>query len=804
MKLTLNITVKLIGYLVVVSVLPLLLFGLSSYDLVRETIIKLASEYSEQLVGNQRDYLQLQMGSVEDLASRIASIEEISAVAAKTDAADESQQNDYDKLATQAQIRQSLNVYSDLKGVASIDLFTAKGHRFYVGDTLTVPPVDEQTRLRIYHAGLRSTDSIQWLGVTDNLNSASTNRKVLTALKIIRRYSSEKKTSEPVGMLLINYSTDYLAEHFRHVDLGTGSYLTVADTNGLIIFAPDKDMVGNPMPVEFQGLFRARKGSVALHLNERDALVTVTCMPSPAWCVFGVIPHATLLAPMQRLTQIAAVLMLLCFAVIAFASRHFRRNFVAPIKSISDGFRQIQSQQFEAVPPLPVPDQRDEISELVVWFNEFLEALSIRQRYEKELSESEYKFSSIFQLSPMPLALVRFTTSEFVDVNDFWLNQNGFSREEVIGHTALELNLWENPSDRAKMVEQLEQTQQVHRLEGRFRTKDGRILICLLFGRPFTFRDERLFIFSQVDVTHQRDIEKQIREINLQLESRVRSRTLKLESANAELAEAMESLKRTKGELIRSEKMAALGSLVAGVAHELNTPIGNSVTVASTLQDETMVMKAAFLAGGIRRTAVEAYFDTMVTGSELLMRNLGNARELITSFKQVAADQASNQRRRFELKETLEGIVLTILPMYSKSGYRMTCDLQEGISMDSYPGPLGQIVTNLVANALAHAFDGRSTGTMTLRSRRRDADHVEVTFSDDGVGIPQENQAKVFDPFFTTKLGQGGSGLGLSIIYNIVTGVLGGRIELESSDHGTVFTMTLPLSVNGQEGVKSV
>jgi PAS domain S-box-containing protein len=796
MKLTLNITVKLIGYLVVVSVLPLLLFAVSSYDLVRETIIKLASGYSEQLVGNQRDYLQLQMGLVQDLSSRIASIEEIGAVVEKTDAASDEEQNDYDKLSTQAQIRQSLNVYSNLKGVVSIDLITAKGHRFYVGDTLTVPPVDEQTRLRIYRAALHSTESVQWLGVTDNLNTASSNRKVLTALKIIRRYSPEKKSSDPVAMLLVNYSTDFLAEHFRQVDLGKDSYLTVADSNGLMIYTPNREQIGNPMPVELQGPFKSHVGSAALRINQRDALVTVACMPSPSWCVFGVIPQATLLAPMLRLTQIAAALMLLCFAVISIASRHFRRNFVAPIKSISDGFRQIQAQQFNAVKPLPVPDQQDEISELVAWFNEFLDALQIRQRYEKELFESEYKFSSIFQLSPMPLALVSFTTSQFVDVNDFWIRQNGFTREEVIGRTALELNLWDNPEDRAKMVDQLERTQRVHSLEARFRTKDGRILICLLFGSPLNFREERMFIFSQVDVTHQRAMEKEIREINLQLESRVRTRTLKLELANAELAEAMESLQRTKGELIRSEKMAALGSLVAGVAHELNTPIGNSVTVASTLQDETAEMKEAFLAGRIRRTAVESYFETMMTGSELLMRNLGNARELITSFKQVAADQASNQRRRFELKETLEGIVLTLLPMYGKSGHQLMCDFQSGIAMDSYPGPLGQIVTNLLANALAHAFEGRTAGHMILRSRLLDAEHVEIKFSDDGIGIPIEHQARVFDPFFTTKLGQGGSGLGLSIIYNIVTGVLGGTIELESSTNGTVFTIIVPLTVS--------
>ena len=177
------------------------------------------------------------------------------------------------------------------------------------------------------------------------------------------------------------------------------------------------------------------------------------------------------------------------------------------------------------------------------------------------------------------------------------------------------------------------------------------------------------------------------------------------------------------------------------------------------------------------------------------MRNLGTARELVAGFKQVAADQASNQRRRFDLKETVEGILATLAPMYRKTPYGMACELQDGIVMESYPGPLGQMLTNFVTNALAHAFDGRAAGTMQLSCKRRGETQVEIRFSDDGKGIPEENRNRVFDPFFTTKLGQGGSGLGLNIVYNIVTSVLGGTIELESTvGGGTTFIVLLPLA----------
>ena len=793
MKLKVNITIKLIGYLVVVSILPLSAFALISYEQVRDTLISQARGYSVQLLNNQSEYLQLQMEQVENLAGRIASTEEISAVAIKADAMD-AEHNAYDDLSTQAEIRQNLNAYSNLKGIVSIDLFTVKGHRFYVGDTLTVPGVEEARRRQYYEAGLASPLPVLWLGVEDNLNSASPNHKVLTALKIIRRYSEEKRASEPVGMLLINYSTESLADHFGKVDFGQNSFMLVADARGRLIYSPDRRQIGSPMPAQIAALTRQGIGSERVSLDQNDVFVSFTCLPQTGWCSFGVIPEKTLLAPMRRLTQTALLLMTICFAIIVLAGRLFRRGIVKPIQAISDGFRKIQANQSESVSPLPLPANKDEIGELVAWFNAFLDALHLRDQYEQKLRDSEYKFSGIFQLSPMPLGLVRIENGEFVDVNDSWLLQFGFEREDVIGRTSFELKVWNDETDRERMMDQVRRTGVVLHFEAKHRKKDGTVLDIVMSGRPFDFMEERLFIFTPVDVTRQRQIEQEIRDMNLQLESRVRSRTLKLELANSELAEAMESLKRTKGELVRSEKMAALGSLVAGIAHELNTPIGNSVTVASTLQDQTIEVQKAMETGGIRRSAILDYLDTIAKGSELLMRNLGTARELVAGFKQVAADQASNQRRQFNLKETVEGILVTLVPMYKKTAFTMQCELQEGILMDSYPGPLGQILTNFVTNALAHAFDGRADGNMHLRCRKLDEARVEITFSDDGNGIPSENLKRVFDPFFTTKLGQGGSGLGLNIVYNIVTSVLGGSIELESTiGKGTNFIVVLPL-----------
>lgn len=267
----------------------------------------------------------------------------------------------------------------------------------------------------------------------------------------------------------------------------------------------------------------------------------------------------------------------------------------------------------------------------------------------------------------------------------------------------------------------------------------------------------------------------------------------KTQLANMELQRTLDALKRATEELTRSEKMAALGSLVAGISHELNTPIGNSVTVASNLQDQLQSLERDINEGNLKRSSLAQFIRSTSTGVNILTRSLEVASELIKSFKQVAVDRSSEKRRQFELSALLEELAITLRPMFRQTPYTMALDLQPGIAMDSYPGSLGQIITNLVSNALVHGFEDRAQGIMHIRTRAIGEDAVELVFCDDGVGIQLAHQPRVFDPFFTTKLGQGGSGLGLHIVYNLVTAVLGGRVRLESAPgQGVRMVIMLP------------
>jgi signal transduction histidine kinase len=265
--------------------------------------------------------------------------------------------------------------------------------------------------------------------------------------------------------------------------------------------------------------------------------------------------------------------------------------------------------------------------------------------------------------------------------------------------------------------------------------------------------------------------------------------------ANDELETAMLRLREAQAQLVQSEKLASLGGLVAGVAHEINTPIGVSVTAASTLDNRTQRMREDYAAGKLTRPELERYSEMAVEASRIILRNLQRAADLIHSFKQVAVDQSSGERRRFELRAYIDEVLLSLAPRLKKTPHRIEIDCDEKLSVDTLPGALAQILTNLVSNSLLHAFADDRAGVMRIESRIEGRD-VHLRFSDDGVGIPPENLPRIFDPFFTTRRGLGGSGLGLHIVYNLVTQMLRGTIRVDSPPGaGTVFDLRFPATL---------
>ncbi|MEW6593435.1 MAG: ATP-binding protein [Thermodesulfobacteriota bacterium] len=334
--------------------------------------------------------------------------------------------------------------------------------------------------------------------------------------------------------------------------------------------------------------------------------------------------------------------------------------------------------------------------------------------------------------------------------------------------------------------------------ENYFGRRDGTVFPVEYVSAPL--REDGEVIGAVVvfeDITERKRAERELLELTDTLERRVKERTARLDAANADLRETLGQLEEMQNQLVESEKMAALGSLVAGVAHEINTPVGIGVTAASHLDKTTQEFLALYNGQMMRRSDLEKYLKTCQDASRLLLSNLNRAAELIRSFKQVAIDQSGEARRRFRMKEYVEEVLLSLRPILKKTRLQVVIDCDDSLELTSYPGAFSQIITNCITNSVVHAYDGQAEGQILFRISAA-AGRLTFRYSDDGKGIPQEHLAHIFEPFYTSSREKGGSGLGLHIVYNIVTQKLGGTVVCESAPgKGTTFVLEIPM---GQEG----
>jgi signal transduction histidine kinase len=286
--------------------------------------------------------------------------------------------------------------------------------------------------------------------------------------------------------------------------------------------------------------------------------------------------------------------------------------------------------------------------------------------------------------------------------------------------------------------------------------------------------------------------------LNESLEQSVIDRTQELSEANDTLSTAMEDLQNAQSQLVENEKMASLGSLVAGVAHEINTPIGIGVTATSHLNSQIKEFDDLYQSGKIKKSDFETMLTSSKESSGIILKNLQRAAELIKSFKQVAVDQSEEQTQHFNLKTYLDDVIVSLKPQLKHTAHEFEIECED-VEVNSYPGCFAQIVTNLVGNSILHAFDDGRAGRMSLRVKQ-EGEEICLTFEDNGKGMTEEQLEKIYEPFFTTKRGKGGSGLGMHILYNMVSQTLNGTIDCYSEvGKGTKFEIYFPVDVANSE-----
>lgn len=332
----------------------------------------------------------------------------------------------------------------------------------------------------------------------------------------------------------------------------------------------------------------------------------------------------------------------------------------------------------------------------------------------------------------------------------------------------------------------------------RMRTLDG--LWCWVLSRGFAVERDASgralrMVGTSRDVSASAEAAEQLRKLNDELEHRVEERTRALKLSNRELQFTLDELKLTQRQLVESEKMAALGGLVAGIAHEINTPLGIGVTAASHLEDETRKLMKLVGEGKVSRGALDAYQSEALSSAQLILSNLRRAGQLIKSFKQVAVDQSSEQAREIDLRTYLEEVLVSLGPALKKTPHTVSIKCPENLRIYTYPGAISQIVVNLVMNSLIHAFEGIEHGEIRIECESYDEEWL-LLYRDNGIGMTEDVRLRVFDPFFTTKRGQGGSGLGLHVVYNLVTQLLRGSLDcISAPGKGVEFQIQMPKRV---------
>ena len=418
--------------------------------------------------------------------------------------------------------------------------------------------------------------------------------------------------------------------------------------------------------------------------------------------------------------------------------------------------------------------------------------VSERKANEQALQRERERLANILKGTNAGSWEVNLLTGE-VQVNARWAELTGHTVEELSYLRLNNLRQLFHPDDVARaeeaLLEHLKDETPYYSFEHRIKHKDGRWVWVAAHGQVATrTADGRAQWMAGVhrDIAERKAAEQRIQEFNETLEERVAERS-------AQLNAAMQTLHQSQEALARSAAKATLGTLVASVTHELATPLGNSLITASTCTDLAKRLRAKVESGQLKRSDLATFLMDVQEGAALIERNLHRAVALVQNFKQVAADQASEQRRTFDLADVVKEVLDTLSPSLKRHAHRVLVDVPKGIAVDSFPGALGQVLINLINNAYLHAFESRTDGTVRISAQVNNA-WLDLQVADDGVGMSPELLSQFFQPFFSTKIGRGGTGLGTTIVENLVKKTLGGTLAAQSSPgQGSVFLIRIPL-----------
>jgi len=623
-----------------------------------------------------------------------------------------------------------------------------------------------------------------------------------------------KETGELTGVLLQNIKLDVLQDMSEDAKIGQTGQTLVFTSDGKVIVPQHSETAGHIsyIPSELTDLFKKDLRSIRQFTRDNGEVVMVATnrVKTPGWGVAVTITQKEVLQGFYDSIKYGVVTFSIIFLLLSFVSLLIFNKLFRSITTVTKHFTSMNEGNFASakISEEVIRSAPQELQELCTTFNTMSQTIQdnmdVIQKTNEELMVSEERWQLALQ-----------GNNEGIWDWDIKTDKTFFSARvmQMFGYDDVEvfksMEEWRkriHPNDSEKIEQFLQdylaKKTDFFRGEYRFCCKDHSFKWAFVSGQAVW--DEQCVplrvVGSISDITQRKIAEEALHQVHEQLEIKVERRTKdllamneELQSVNKQLQFTLENLQLTQAQLVHAEKMASLGSLVAGIAHEINTPVGVGVTATSHLQKVTKDFVDLYAAGDLKRRDLSNYLADSEEALSIIFSNLERASQLIRSFKQVSADQSSEARRIFNIKQYLNEILLSLHPKIKRTQHKIIVQCDETLQIDSFPGAFGQIITNLIMNSLIHAYDPDQGGKLTI-TILEDADTISLIYSDDGKGMSKEVVSQIFNPFFTTNRGMGGTGLGLYILYNLVKQQFNGTIECESQlGKGTKFIIGIPV-----------
>lgn len=748
----LTLVQKLSVWLILTCFLPLLIVGGTSYHFSSAALKKQASRLADTILRKQEEALALQLEQVEALTAHLAGIESITEALQLSDKPRDS----FDELAMNARIGYILNGFLNIRGLVSIDLFGMEGSHYHVGDTLQISEARPDVKAHLFSIAQSNPGTAQWPGLEENINAASTASWVVPAVRLLKQINRENLQFEPIGLIVANISVDYLYTVLSKVDLPADGYLMVVDQDGKIIYHPDRKKIATAydLPLPLNNLSRLTS-STSVELNGRDMSLNHVQSSQTGWHILSLVPSRALAAQSSSIGAVTLLAILVSLLLVIISVTATSRTVVLPIQNIITSFKKYQKGDLDLDHQLP-PHGKDEVAELVQWFNTFIDALKLRQQAEKDLKLAKAdlekanltlkKLSQAVEHSPMAV-IIADATGKVEYINPKFTEMTGFSHQDISDWTLKNcLRDDQHQLDYSRVLKTVYEGQD-WRGEIQNKRKDGSLYWEAVTISPVMTERGKVtnLVVIKEDVT---------------------------------------SLKYSEEALRRMQKMEAVGQLTGGIAHDFNN-------ILSIIQGNLTLLQRQLAGDDHAQKRIENALSGTVRGADITKKLL--------SFSRKEAHQTSTVSICSQLAN-LEALISSSLTAAIEVNISIDPDLW-AVKIDA--GDLEDAILNLVLNARDAMPDG---GTLTIQASNKTlgngfvkrnpeakpGNYVMILVSDTGTGMTRELKERILEPFFTTKAPGKGTGLGLSMVYGFVQRS-SGHLDIRSEiGEGTSFRIYLP------------